>query len=84
MRGNDAARVLNVIQQKMARTDSSSSFSVSEELTLIPRWSIVLAFVAFVGIQYLFFFVLHTHYHSPFPVHVYFGASWVRSLLSTC
>lgn len=60
----------------MASSDSSSSFSVSEELTLIPRWSIVLAFVAFVGIQYLFFFVLHTHYHSPFPVHVYFGASW--------
>ncbi|HEY5254206.1 MAG TPA: zinc ribbon domain-containing protein [Acidobacteriaceae bacterium] len=67
--------MLNVIQQ-MARSDSNSSFSVSEELTLIPRWSIVLAFVAFVGIQYLFFFVLHTHYHSPFPVHVYFGASW--------
>jgi hypothetical protein len=60
MRGIHAARVLDVIQQ-MARSDSNSSFSVSEELTLIPRWSIVLAFVAFVGIQYLFFFVLHTH-----------------------
>ena len=63
-------------QIKMARGDSNSSFSVTEELTLIPRWSIVLGFVSFVGIQYLFFFVLHTHYHSPFPVHVYFGASW--------
>ncbi|HVC91987.1 MAG TPA: zinc ribbon domain-containing protein [Acidobacteriaceae bacterium] len=62
----------------MARGDSSSSFSVSEELKLIPRWSIVLAFVAFIGIQYLFFFVMPQphHQHAPLPVHIYFGTSW--------
>ena len=60
----------------MARNDSNSSFSVSEELKLIPRWSIALAVVAFVGIDYLFFFVLHQHYHGPTSVHIYFGMSW--------
>ena len=50
----------------MARTDSSSSFSVSEELTLIPRWSIVLAFVAFVGIQYLLLRVAYRTTIAPF------------------
>ncbi len=61
----------------MARNDTTASFSVSEELKLIPRWSMVLAFVAFIGIQYLFFFVLHQHHrNTPLPVHVYFGTSW--------
>jgi hypothetical protein len=60
----------------MAHTDSSSSFSVSEDLKLIPRWSIVLAFVAFIGIQYLFFFAPHQLHSSPMAVHVYFGISW--------
>lgn len=60
----------------MARTDSTSSFSVSEELQLIPRWSILLALVAFVGIQYLFFFVLHPQHKTPMALHVYFGTSW--------
>lgn len=60
----------------MTRNDSTSTFSVSEELKLIPRWSIALAFVAFAGIQYLFFFVLHQHHRTPIAVHVYFGASW--------
>lgn len=60
----------------MAHNDTNAPFSVSEELKLIPRWSIVLAFVAFIGIQYLFFFVLHQHHHSPFALHVYFGTSW--------
>lgn len=60
----------------MARTDSTSSFSVSEELQLIPRWSILLALVAFVGIQYLFFFVLHRQHKTPMAVHLYFGTSW--------
>lgn len=60
----------------MSRSDSNSSFSVSEELKLIPRWSMVLAVIAFLGIDYLFFFVLHQHYNSPTPVHIYFGTSW--------
>lgn len=60
----------------MARNDSISSFSVSEELKLIPGWSVVLAVIAFIGIQYLFFFVLHHHHRSPMALHVYFGTSW--------
>jgi hypothetical protein len=60
----------------MARNDTSTSFSVSQELKLIPRWSIVLALIGFAGIQYLFFFVLHRHHNAPMALHVYFGTSW--------
>ncbi len=60
----------------MAHNDSNSSFSVSEELELIPRWSMVLALVGFVGIQYIFYFADPHHHHSPLPLHVYFGTSW--------
>ena len=57
----------------MARSDSSSAFSVSEELKLIPRWSIILAFIAFIGIDYLFFFVLHQHYQPHPGAHLFWN-----------
>ncbi len=62
----------------MSYRDSSSSFSVSEELRLIPRWSIALAVVAFVGMQYLFYYVFpHPHLHrAPVPLRIYFSTSW--------
>jgi hypothetical protein len=49
------------------------------ELSLIPRWSVALAVLAFVGVQYLFWLVLPAHRHHPGPpagVRLYFAFSW--------
>jgi Double zinc ribbon len=49
------------------------------ELRLIPRWSAVLAAVAFVGVEYLFWIVLPQHRHHPGPpvgVRLYFAVTW--------
>ncbi len=62
----------------MRYRDANPSFSVSEELKLIPRWSVALAAVAFVGMQYLFYYVFpHPHlHHAPVPLRLYFSTSW--------
>ncbi len=52
---------------------------LSSELSLIPRWSVALAVIAFVGVQYLFWLVLPEHRHHPGPplgMRVYFALSW--------
>lgn len=62
----------------MRYRDPNASFSVSEELRLIPRWSVALAAVAFVAMQYLFYYVFpHPHLHrAPVALRVYFSTSW--------
>lgn len=58
----------------------SETFTFGEEMKLIPRWSIALAAVAFVGVQYLFWFVLPAHQHHPggppVGLRAYFSISW--------
>ena len=52
---------------------------LSSELSLIPRWSVALALVAFLGVQYLFWLVIPEHRHHPGPpigMRVYFALSW--------
>ena len=55
-------------------------FTFSEEMKLIPRWSMALAAIAFVATQYLFWVVIPAHQHHPAgpPVgmRVYFSLSW--------
>lgn len=49
------------------------------ELKLIPRWSVVLAAAAFVGVQYLYWVVLPHYRHHPGPpvgMRVYFAITW--------
>ncbi len=51
----------------------------NSELTLIPRWSVALAMLAFVSVQYLFWIVLPAHRHHPGPplgMRLYFAFSW--------
>src|ERR1700751_42162 len=50
---------------------------ITDELRLIPRWSIALAAVAFVAMQYLFFFVFpRPHHPMPFGMRLYFSTLW--------
>lgn len=60
--------------------DSESRFSVTQEVKLVPRWSIVLAAFACVYMQYLFWMVLPAHRHHPsslnLGVRIYIAFSW--------
>jgi len=47
-----------------------------DELRMIPRWSIVLAVIGFVAMQYLFHGVLPHHRHEMLPMRVMMGYTW--------
>jgi hypothetical protein len=47
-----------------------------EELLMLPRWSMVLAAMAFLSVQYLFHFVMPHHNHEMMPLRVLMGYSW--------
>ncbi len=54
-------------------------FSFSEELQLIPRWSIGASVFAFVAMQYIFWMVLPDYRHHeppPFGLRLYLALSW--------
>ena len=62
-----------------AQSDGPGALSISEELKLIPRWSVAAAAAAFVGMQYIFWFLLPEHRHHPGPpigLRIYFALSW--------
>ena len=50
--------------------------SDSNDLSLIPNWSIVLAIAAFAGMQYLFHSVLPHHKPQMLPLRLLMGYSW--------
>ena len=60
--------------------DAQSFSSFTEEVKLIPRWSIVAATAAFVFMQYLSWVILPAHKlkpsTSPFGLRFYFALSW--------
>ena len=65
----------------MATMDINSAQppKLSTELKLIPRWSVLLAAVAIVGVEYLFWIVIPQHRHHPGPpvgMRVYFAITW--------
>jgi hypothetical protein len=54
------------------------SITVNEDARLIPLWSVVVAAVAFVLVEYYFWLVLpagHNH-HAPLGFRIYFNLSW--------
>ncbi len=58
---------------------TSSGSTISDELKLVPRWSVAAAAAAFVAMQYIFWFVLPEHrHHEPPPIglRLYFALSW--------
>jgi hypothetical protein len=57
--------------------DSGSSFA--DEMRLIPRWSIAVAVLVFVAVQYLWWVVFPAQRHHPPPplsLRIYFALSW--------
>jgi hypothetical protein len=63
-----------------SRTNNSESQSwLSDELRMIPQWSVGLAVLSFLAIQYIFWVVMPAHRHHPGPppgFHAYFAVSW--------
>jgi hypothetical protein len=61
------------------RSTQPGSTSFSEEMQLIPRWSVAAAAFAFVAMQYLFWQVFPEHRHHdppPFGLRLYLALSW--------
>ena len=58
---------------------SEQAPKLSSELKLIPRWSVALAALAFVGVQYLWWVVIPAYRHHPGPpagIRFYFALTW--------
>jgi hypothetical protein len=53
-----------------------------DQLSLIPTWSIVLATLIFIGVQYLFHGVMPHHKHELLPMRLLMGYSWGTALAS--
>lgn len=68
------------MKESTDRSGSQTETPFTDELRLIPRWSIAGALVAFALAQYYFWVVLPMHRHHPSPVpvplHVYLVLSW--------
>jgi hypothetical protein len=58
------------------KSERSHEATDEDQLGLIPAWSVVLAVVVFVGIQYLFQFVMPHHRHEMLPMRILMGYSW--------
>jgi hypothetical protein len=60
--------------------NAQSTSSFTEEVTLIPRWSIAAAALAFVFMQYFFWVILPAYRlkpsTAPFGLRLYFALSW--------
>jgi hypothetical protein len=60
--------------------NAPSTSSLTEEVTLIPRWAIAGAALAFVSMQYFFWVILPAHrLHpstAPLSLRIYFALSW--------
>ena len=55
---------------------SSRGSDRDDELSMIPVWSVVLAVLAFAGVQYLFHMVMPHHKHELLPMRLLMGYSW--------
>jgi hypothetical protein len=47
-----------------------------DELRMIPRWSVILAIVLFLAMQYIFHVVMPHHKHELLPLRVMMGYAW--------
>ena len=53
-----------------------------DQLSLIPRWSVILAIAVFAGVQYLFHGVMPHHKHEMLPMRLLMGYSWGTAFAS--
>lgn len=58
--------------------DLSKFEQVDQDSRLIPMWSMIAAGLAFIGVEYYFWFVLPRHHEHPVPLgfRIYFNLSW--------
>ncbi|MEO6924657.1 MAG: zinc ribbon domain-containing protein, partial [Bryocella sp.] len=56
--------------------EPDSASTGDDELRMIPRWSMVLAAVLFLGMQYLFHFVMPHHKHEMLPLRIMMSYAW--------
>ncbi len=61
---------------RISNTNSNTNATGDDELMMIPRWSMALAAIAFLGVQYLFHFVMPHHNHEMLPLRLLTGYSW--------
>ncbi|MDE1156599.1 MAG: zinc ribbon domain-containing protein [Acidobacteriaceae bacterium] len=50
--------------------------SGDDELRMIPRWSMILAVLLFIGAQYIFHGVMPHHHHELLPLRLMMGYAW--------
>ncbi len=70
---NDVQNVPNPMNARVGRED---------DLSIIPAWSVILAVVVFVAVQYLFHVVMPHHKHELLPLRLLMGYSWGTALAS--
>jgi hypothetical protein len=59
--------------------DPETGTSFADEMRLIPRWSVALAALVFVAVQYLWWIVFpsqRNHPPPPLSLRIYFALSW--------
>ena len=66
--------------QSEVRAEESTG---EDQLSLIPRWSVVLAIIVFGAVQYLFHGVMPHHPHELLPMRLRTGYSWGTAVAST-
>src|SRR5260370_33425573 len=65
------------------RDRSQEAIAAGEDhLSLIPAWSVVLAILVFVAVQYLFHGVMPHHKHEMLPMRLLRGYSWGTAVAS--
>jgi hypothetical protein len=65
--------------QSEVRAEESTG---EDQLSLIPRWSVVLAIIVFGAVQYLFHGVMPHHKHELLPMRLLMGYSWGTAFAS--
>ncbi|MEO6909332.1 MAG: zinc ribbon domain-containing protein [Edaphobacter sp.] len=61
--------------QKSA-TSQEAAATDEDQLNMIPAWSVVLAIIIFITVQYLFQVVMPHHRHELLPMRILMGYSW--------
>ena len=70
--------------QNANRSEARTEDTGEDQLSLIPRWSVVLAVAVFAAVQYLFHGVMPHHKHEMLPMRLLMGYSWGTAFAKLC
>ncbi len=72
-----------ILNNRFASSETATSArATDEELSIIPAWSVVLAIVGFVAVQYLFHVVMPHHKHELLPMRLFMGYTYGTAIAS--